>query len=582
MAESGATIGSLPKARKRKKTSAARIAFLIHSATGLWLTLLLTVVMVSGTITVIAGEIDWFIYPEARVTPQGEKLNPGLLMDAVEAAYPDYGIQSMTTGEYVDRKAVPAFASAPEGGFRLIWIDQWTGEVTGDTPGVTVGRFLNLLHTTLFLPLIGRAFVNFFGILMLVSLVTGLITYKKFWRGFLKRPRFSRNARTWLGDLHRLVALWSLWFLLVIGVTGTWWFYETPLVSMAGAPPIVEHEHEEPHLTQEELNALGPETPRRLPAAELVSAVQQTFPELKPTLLFPPPNAGEPFIVFADGGETLTFFGLNEIYINPYTAEIMGIEKASEVGALGRIDEAMLPLHFGSWGKRGWADIAVKTVWFAGGAALSFLCVSGLLIYMKRTREALAGVGVSPSRQWLVRGWNWVKPWGGPMGLLKYLNIAGLVAMGIGGYMLLALVLSGVDNKGYLYTQKQVGPLEIQLTALAGVLETGLPPIREGARTTVLPKVADGRFRDARFIWVTAGGTTPPEDPGASADGPEGLAQARVRLPAEFGPDARLWVTVEDWSGERYRQSWPLLPDGDEVLNRQAGQSGEPLVSDEQ
>ena len=88
---------------------------------------------------------------------------------------------------------------------------------------------------------------------------------------------------------------------------------------------------------------------------QVLKAYNAAFPRVKITLrssstvkLHEALDRGEVDLILTteedvdDGGETLTFFGLNEIYINPYTAEIMGIEKASEVGALGRIDEAFV------------------------------------------------------------------------------------------------------------------------------------------------------------------------------------------------------------------------------------------------
>lgn len=565
MAEQGTLARPGRAAGHRKKAKAGRIAYLIHSATGLWLTLVLSVVMISGTLTVLDGEIDWLLYPQSRVAPGDERINPGDLFDAAVAAYPGYGVSSIDSGSDFHRKSAPAFAAAPDGSFRLIWMDQYTGEALGTTGAITVGRFLNLLHTSLFLPLVGRAVVNFFGVLALVSLITGLISYKRFWRGFLKRPRFSRNARTWLGDLHRLTALWSVWFLLIIGITGTWWFYETPLVTMAGAPPLTAERHH-PHLTTEELNALGPETPKRLPTGKIVDAAREAYPDFVTRVIVAPETAADPFMLIGRRGEALAYTGLNRIYVNPYTGVVMGADLYEEVRAIGRVDEAMKPLHYGTWGERGTPDIVVKLIWFAGGAALSFLCVSGLVIYWKRTGDALAGAAPGGWRR-ARRAWNLVKPWGGAMGGLKYPNLIALGLMGYGGYLLLALVAQGVQDKGFLYTEQPVGPFDIQLTALAGVLETGLPPIREGARTTILPKLADGRFEDARFIWANVGGETPPAEPGALAEGPVGLAQARLRLPGTLDGTERLWLTVETWDGARHRQSWPLFPDGKSVFN---------------
>ena len=57
------------RARAARKRTASNVAFLVHSATGLWLTLLLAVVMVTGTIMVLFAEIDWLIYPRCALGP---------------------------------------------------------------------------------------------------------------------------------------------------------------------------------------------------------------------------------------------------------------------------------------------------------------------------------------------------------------------------------------------------------------------------------------------------------------------------------------------------------------------------------
>lgn len=559
---------ALPDTRTRqRKRTLSSVSFAVHSACGLWLTILLAIVMVSGTVAVFNAEIDWLIYPELRVTPGEARVNPGAIYDAVGAAYPRFGINSVATGVDRDRLAASAFVLQPGGGARYVWIDQWTGAVRGDTPFMTVGRFFDLLHTTLYLPVIGRAFVNFFGVLLLLSMVTGLIAYKKFWRGFLRRPRFRRGARTWLGDLHRLVAIWTVWFSAIIAVTGMWWFYETPLVTMAGAPPLTAAP-ERPEILAAELDALGPDTPARLPVARLAERVAEAYPDMRITLIVPPGHAGQPFEFVGDRGEALVLRGGNRVYVNPYSGEIVGSALVETWSAIERIDAAMLPLHYGTWAKRGTADLAVKTVWFLGGAAISFLTFSGLLIYLRRTRRALAELGVAGRlRRRALALWRCVRPWGGPMGAFKYLNVAGVVGIAMGAGLLLSLASAGLGDRGEHFSPRQAGPFAVSAVAVAGLLEADLPPIRPGARVDVYVAIADGRFSDARFIWAavhlagnTVGDAAGGETPGALFEGPEGLAHATVRLPRIIGPAHRLTLTIEGWDGRRHAATWPLSP----------------------
>ena len=551
--------GMAPVARNRRKRSASSIAFLIHSATGLWLTILLAVVMISGTITVLFAEIDWLIYSEMRVAPAENRVNPGVLYDSVLAAYPDVGVNSVQTGAMTERRAASALVAVPGGGFRSVWVDQFTGQVIGDTPFITVGRFINVLHTNLFLPAVGRYVVNFFGVMLLISIVTGLITYKKFWRGFLRRPRFHRDGRTWLGDLHRLTALWSVWFLLIIGLTGTWWFYLNPLVEPGGAPDIVAERPEPPTLTTAELDALGPETPTPRSGAEIVAVVQAAYPDMRVALLLPPANPSQPFTVRGDRGEVLVQTGINIVYVNPYTAEIMGVRLSEDWTATQRIDAAMHPLHYGTWAKSGAADLAVKLVWFLGGAVASFLAVSGLIIYMKRTRRAVTELLVGTRlAAGLRKTWHWVKPWGGPMGAFKYVNLLAVVGIVSGGILVLSLGAEGIGDKGTRFETQAVGPFQVTPVALAGFLEADLPAIRPGADADVFPEIAEGRFRDARFIRVGLSDAAGEDIDSAPVEGAEGIAHGHVHLP-EALEGVRLWVEIEGWDGETHRGQWPLL-----------------------
>jgi len=80
---------------------------------------------------------------------------------------------------------------------------------------------------------VGVPIVSALSVLILISLATSFVVYKKWWRGFLRPVRW-RDARTAMGDLHRLVGLWSLWFVALIGATGLWYLAES---TVAKAPP---------------------------------------------------------------------------------------------------------------------------------------------------------------------------------------------------------------------------------------------------------------------------------------------------------------------------------------------------------
>ena len=117
---------------RKRKFSWQYSAYLIHSFVGLKLTLLLTVVLATGAIAVIAQEIDWLIYSEMRSPAQEERLNSGELLDRLQAAYPDKGLSFFATNIEHPNTSARARMTQDDGGFRYAWINPYSGEVMGD------------------------------------------------------------------------------------------------------------------------------------------------------------------------------------------------------------------------------------------------------------------------------------------------------------------------------------------------------------------------------------------------------------------------------------------------------------------
>lgn len=60
----------------RSRTTGRRLWFEVHSWIGLKLCILLSFIFCTGTLAVIATEIDWVIEPAMRVTPQEGQARP--------------------------------------------------------------------------------------------------------------------------------------------------------------------------------------------------------------------------------------------------------------------------------------------------------------------------------------------------------------------------------------------------------------------------------------------------------------------------------------------------------------------------
>lgn len=379
--------------RKPGTATVSRWAWWIHGIAGLKLGLIVAFVVITGTLATLGHEWDWLFGSYQRVSPNGEAAGLAEIHDAIRAARPEYALLSIEAPRG-RTWAASAIAVSPERQFRRIYVDPYRPDQVQVTSLVSAQFFLRQVHMSLLLPEYGRMFVSALGILTLVSIISGLIAYKRFWRGFLRIPR-RRDLRTFLGDAHRLAAVWSIWFLAVIAVTSLWYLYES--LDTFG-----------PHLGTPDLPAAALEAPaarsgERISVAAAITAAREAVPGLQPQRLELPGWADEPIVVQGRSGAWLVRPRATSVAVNPYSGEAVDVQRAQDLGLQARLHEAADPLHFGTFG-----GIWTKLIWFVFGLAMSFLSISGLMIHAKRlARGRPREAGNRDSRRRSLRETQW-------------------------------------------------------------------------------------------------------------------------------------------------------------------------------
>ena len=368
----------------------------VHHWLGLKVSLLMTVILLTGSFAVLAYEIDWLIFPAMRVQPLDRPYASwGAWAAGVRAAEPKSDIVSLAY-PLEPWYAARAMVVRRDGETVYLEIDPWTARVRGATPWVNAHRILRELHRHLFLPLnVGVPLVGGFGVILLGSMVTGLVAYKKFWRGFLRVPRWRRGRtgelRKFVGDLHRFTALWSLWFVLLVGATGTWYLVES---LGADAPPLPA-----PTAGTAGWDARGGQLDQAIAVAE------RAHPGLRiRNIQFP--YEGDPGLIVEGQAEAILVRDrANAVYIDPESLKVLMATRGQQLNAHQRISEAADPLHFGTWG-----GFTTKLIWFVFGLMLSSLSITGAMIYATRLKKAEAAREPSRRRDPLLLVWDGMGP----------------------------------------------------------------------------------------------------------------------------------------------------------------------------
>jgi uncharacterized iron-regulated membrane protein len=347
--------------------------FDLHSWIGLKLCLFMGFICLTGTLAVFAQEIDWLLHAEMRVTPGEQRVSWGQMVDAVQRAHPDWSLQGLAA-PHASRFAAKAQVRTADGRLRFVWVDPYTGKVTGDTHWFNVHRFLRNTHRHLMLPVrYGVPLVAALSIPLLLSLVSSLFIYKRWWRGFFSWPRGDRPRRLW-GDIHRLLGVWSLWFVALIAVTGGWYLVES-LGGKATPPPKISL----PGDGKGEKAA--PADPVAIDRA--VAELAKRWPELSVAGV-QPSAAGQGILIDGQAQAWLVRDRANVAGFDLRDGRLLALQDGREMSVHQRIAEMADPLHFGSFG--GWP---VRLLWFLFGAALTALSFTGVYLYGLRVADTL-------------------------------------------------------------------------------------------------------------------------------------------------------------------------------------------------
>ena len=367
------------------------LAFWLHSILGFKLSLFLGFVCLTGTIATVSHEIEWLYKPQVRASAVVGEPEWGAMWDNAQAAFPDARLAGIGSFDRDDAAYFVKSISAEDRSGQTfdIYVDPGTNTITGHEIGRSFQDFMRALHYYLFAPTwIAMYATTALGFVLVASLVTGLVTYKKFWRGLWRWPRWRRGARAAIGDLHRLVGLWSVWFAFLIGITSIWYFVEHAGVDLNTPPPKVQAEAPGTPVSGEKVD-------------RWVALARQRMPGLHVTAIALPYEAGDPAIVQGQWRAALVRERTNAIYIDPATDRVVGQRFAHKLGIGERIVHSADPLHFGTFG-----GLAVKFLWVVFGLMLTGMAATGAWLYAKRMRIAVDNV-VSHRLFDYLGGWKW-------------------------------------------------------------------------------------------------------------------------------------------------------------------------------
>ncbi|WP_218419571.1 PepSY-associated TM helix domain-containing protein [Alteromonas lipotrueae] len=353
--------------------------FSIHSWVGVKLSILLCFIVATGTLAVVSHEIDWLANSAKRVSPSSvsdmnwQAVYAQALTKTAQLTPPVRKIESIHAPLHPWFSAEVIYRDKDNQRHRLFF-HPTTGEHLGDGRWLNWQRFLRVIHRHLMLPLtLGITIVSAFSIAILAVLISSLYIYRRWWKGFFRTPRWRHRQTRW-GDLHRLVGVWSLWFLIVIGLTGSWYLAER----WGAAAPSRDKGYA---MTEAAMDA--PIMPTQAAFITMLHIARAQFQALTIQEVRLPNKAAGVVVFQGQASAILVRSRANTIQFDPVSAEAVFKQDGNDLSLHTRISEAADPLHFGVWGEvqGSTGKLASKILYFLFGIFLTALCITGTYMY---------------------------------------------------------------------------------------------------------------------------------------------------------------------------------------------------------
>lgn len=349
------------KAKKKIKKT-----FAVHHWCGLVAGIFLLVISLTGSILVFDDDIDDALFAEnKKLSAPATQISFDQSFDHIRRANPGWEIRIPELPTSLQESLLYELR---QGKFRRwIFVHPSTGEVLSkiDRADLRFTYILLNIHYNLLSGTPGKFIVFLVGVAFLVSLMTGIIVYRRsFWKVLYFQQKISfQSKRSMFSSLHRVLGVWGLLLNFLMCITGLFLGY------------LVIDSALKNHNTQKEVPELA------YSIDEALAHVQSAYPDFDITYLR--------FPVSAEGKlQLLRRLNSDPLYYGKFYSGILldgegNVEKANflrDSAWYARMLKVLQPLHFGDY-----AGIIVKIIYSAGAMVPALLSVTGFFLWRKRS-----------------------------------------------------------------------------------------------------------------------------------------------------------------------------------------------------
>jgi len=357
-----------------------KLLFQIHLWVGIGIGLYVLLIGITGAALVFREEMEHGFSSHTQTTVPAPAADLVAVADSVRASYPDRILTSIRNPT-AEEPHVRAYLRKEED-YVAVEVNPATGDILAvkDSESSFLG-WLQLLHFDLLAGRTGRILNGVGALFLLLLCLTGFVIW---WPGIRNWRRslsvdFSKKWKRVNWDLHSAAGFWSMAVISMWAVTGAYFAWPTEFRSLVNwFSPVSLAKVSKPDLANKgkfpppDIRTLLAHAQSLSPGAQLLS------------LSFPFDDKGHIRVYLARENPP-TYESSDYHYFDPFTGQHLAVWRRGLDQSAGDVLMSWIgPLHFGTFGGQGPANIIVKSLWLVLGLMPPLLMVTGFVMYWNR------------------------------------------------------------------------------------------------------------------------------------------------------------------------------------------------------
>jgi len=353
-----------------------KLAFKLHGWLGLTAGIFFLLFGLTGSMLMFRHDLDRYFNPEVHhITPISHRVSADSIYRMISRTHPNLKkivLHDFPADQYDSYEFMVYHnqQNVAENYLYYIVVNPYTGRIIKeggyDTLEPSFFRWLYSFHYSLQMGMPGMVFTAIVGLVMLFSLITGTIVYRKhFWDALRFKAGLNfKNQRTAISFMHRVAGVWGMVFTAILFFTGFW------MNSKEFSP--AQWKLSAPHANYEVKANID----------ELVKRSQQIVPGFLPVAVNIPSLPGQDIVVRGRMPAT-TFFLLqgkaSSLSFDPVSGNFRKLADIDRQSFDKRFDAEVYSLHIGDYG-----GDAIRWLYVFLGLLPGFLSISGTFLWLRR------------------------------------------------------------------------------------------------------------------------------------------------------------------------------------------------------